>query len=132
MTNVTVSGTGLSSGSANVYGDGTWARSGAALANGTNTYTATAQDSYGRQDTSTVSVNLAPPRCRRCIQVAFRPNLVWHPWRGAIPFLGFPGVFAVLRPPATFCQPSGLGAGRRAAQVAVYWGTQERRARRDG
>jgi len=58
VTGVTVSGTGLSSGSANVYADGTWARSGAILANGTNTYTATAQDTYGRQDTGTVTVNL--------------------------------------------------------------------------
>jgi len=58
VTNVTVSGTGLSSGPGNVYADGTWDRSGATLANGTNTYTATAQDTYGRQDTSTVTVNL--------------------------------------------------------------------------
>ena len=56
VTNVTVSGTGLSSGAADLYADGTWARPGATLADGNNTYTATAQDTYGRTATDTVSV----------------------------------------------------------------------------
>src|SRR4029453_4319490 len=55
---VTVSGTGLSSGGATVYGDGTWARAGANLANGSNYYTATATDSYGRSAQDSVSFNL--------------------------------------------------------------------------
>jgi len=58
VTGVTVSGTGLSSGPAQLYADGTWARTNATLANGANSYTAVAQDSYGRTDTSSVSVNL--------------------------------------------------------------------------
>jgi hypothetical protein len=36
---VTVSGTGLASGAAEVYADGAWARPGATPANGVNTYT---------------------------------------------------------------------------------------------
>jgi RHS repeat-associated protein len=58
VTSVNVSGTGLGSGQANLYSDGTWAMQGATLANGVNTYTAVAQDNAGRQDTSTVTVNL--------------------------------------------------------------------------
>ena len=58
VTNVTVSGTGLSSGPAEIYGDGTWARTNATLANGANSYTATAKDTYNRTDSSTVSVSL--------------------------------------------------------------------------
>ena len=50
VTGVTVSGTGLSSGPAQLYADGTWARTNATLANGANSYTAVAQDSYGRTD----------------------------------------------------------------------------------
>lgn len=58
---VTVSGTGLSSGPAQVYGDGTWARAGASLSSGQNSYTATATDSYGRTAQDTVTVNLPAP-----------------------------------------------------------------------
>jgi len=58
VTSVTVSGTGLSSGAANLYVDGSWARPGATPANGSNTYTATAQDFAGRQDSSSVTVSL--------------------------------------------------------------------------
>ncbi len=58
VTNVVVSGTGLSSGSAELYLDGSWARTNATLANGVNAYTATAYDAYGRQDTASESVNL--------------------------------------------------------------------------
>jgi RHS repeat-associated protein len=58
VTNVTVSGTGLASGSANIYHDGDWARAGATPANGTNTYTATGQDTYGRTSQNSVAVNL--------------------------------------------------------------------------
>ncbi len=47
-TNVTVSGTGLSAGSPTVYGDGSWTRAGATLANGSNYYSATATDSRSR------------------------------------------------------------------------------------
>lgn len=43
MTNVTVSGTGLTTGNANLYTDGSWAKANATLANGNNTYTATAK-----------------------------------------------------------------------------------------
>jgi YD repeat-containing protein len=58
ISSVTVSGTGLSSGAANVYADGRWARAGATLADGNNSYTATAEDTYGRTDQDSVSVNL--------------------------------------------------------------------------
>src|SRR5437867_13161184 len=47
-TNVTVSGTGLSSGSAELYEDNTWARAGAHFISGSNYYTATANDDLGR------------------------------------------------------------------------------------
>ena len=57
-TNVTVSGTGLTSGSADLYQDGSWARTNATLANGNNTYTAAAYDTYGRSDTNSVTVYL--------------------------------------------------------------------------
>ena len=55
---VTVSGTGLSSGAATVYADQTWARAGATLASGNNTYTASAQDNSGRTSQDSVTVNL--------------------------------------------------------------------------
>ena len=58
VTNVTVSGTGLASGAAELYADGTWARAGATPANGQNSYTATAQDTYGRTSQDTASVSL--------------------------------------------------------------------------
>jgi RHS repeat-associated protein len=58
VTNVTVSGTGLSSSAADLYFDGSWARSGAILADGNNNYTATAKDTYNRTSTDTVTVNL--------------------------------------------------------------------------
>ncbi len=55
VTNVTVSGNGLSSGAAQIYSDGTWARTNATLANGQNIYTAVAQDSYNRSSTDSVT-----------------------------------------------------------------------------
>jgi RHS repeat-associated protein len=58
VTGVTVSGTGLSSGAAELYADGAWARAGATPANGQNSYTATAQDTYGRTSQDSVTVNL--------------------------------------------------------------------------
>jgi RHS repeat-associated protein len=58
VTNVTVSGTGLSSGVADIYADGSWARTNASLVNGINSYTATAQDYDGRTSQDSVSVNL--------------------------------------------------------------------------
>jgi RHS repeat-associated protein len=58
LDHVVVSGTGLSAGNANVYADGSWARAGATLANGTNSYTATAEDTYGRTAQDSVTVNL--------------------------------------------------------------------------
>lgn len=57
-TNVTVSGTGLTSGPAQLYADGSWAQAGAILANGANSYTAMAQDTYGRADTTSLTANL--------------------------------------------------------------------------
>jgi RHS repeat-associated protein len=58
VTNVTVSGTGLSSGPAEIYHEGDWARSGATLADGNNSYTASGQDTYGRTSQDSVSVDL--------------------------------------------------------------------------
>ena len=57
-TNVTVSGTSLTSAPAIRYADGSWARTNVALPGGNATYTATAQDAYGRQDTNSVAVYL--------------------------------------------------------------------------
>ena len=58
VTSVTVSGTGLSSGSADLYLDGSWARTNATLVNGQSTYTATAQDTSGRSSQNTVTLDL--------------------------------------------------------------------------
>ena len=58
VTNVTVSGTGLSTGSATLYIDGSWAQAGATLANGNNSYTATARDTSERTATDSLTVNL--------------------------------------------------------------------------
>jgi RHS repeat-associated protein len=58
VTNVTVSGTGLSSGPAEIYHEGDWARSGATLADGNNSYTASGQDTYGRTSQDSVGVDL--------------------------------------------------------------------------
>jgi len=52
-TGVTVNGF-----SASLYADTTFARTNFSPANGTNTYTAIAQDSYGRLDTNTINVYL--------------------------------------------------------------------------
>jgi RHS repeat-associated protein len=52
-TNVSVYGTGLSVGAADIYADRTWTRGGAIWANGANSYTATASDAYGRTSTDT-------------------------------------------------------------------------------
>ena len=52
-TNVKVNGS-----AANLYADSTFALGGFAVINGNNTFTAVAMDSYGRQDTSSVTVNL--------------------------------------------------------------------------
>lgn len=66
---LTVSGTGLSSGAAAVYSDGTWARAGASPANGANSYTASATDSYGRSSQDNVSVTLTSP-----VNFIYAPN----------------------------------------------------------
>ncbi len=58
VSNVVVSGTGLSSGNADIYTDGAWARTNATLADGNNTYNATASDTYGRTASDSVTVNL--------------------------------------------------------------------------
>lgn len=58
VTNVSVSGTGLTTGDAALYADGAWAKTGATLANGNNTYTATAKDTYNRTATDSVTLNL--------------------------------------------------------------------------
>ncbi len=55
---VTASGTGLPSGVANVYADGTWALGGASPASGQNSYTATATDGYNRSSQDSVTVTL--------------------------------------------------------------------------
>lgn len=55
---VTVSGTGLSSGAAQIYSDNTWARAGATLANGNNSYTAQVLDNYSATANDTVTFNL--------------------------------------------------------------------------
>ena len=52
-TNVTVNGS-----AANLYADSTFALGGFAVTNGNNTFTAVAKDNDGRQDTSSVTVNL--------------------------------------------------------------------------
>ena len=59
VTNVTVSGTGLSSGAAELYVDGSWARTNATLAQRASSYTAIAQDnSRAARDTNSISLNL--------------------------------------------------------------------------
>ena len=52
-TTVTVNGSG-----AYLYADNTFAKEGFTVTNGNNTFTAIAQDSYGRKDTNAVSVDL--------------------------------------------------------------------------
>jgi YD repeat-containing protein len=60
VTDVTVGGTGLTTGNAELYGDGSWAKANATLADGNNTYTATAKDTYDRTASDSVTVNLPP------------------------------------------------------------------------
>ena len=55
---VTVKDNANAAQSATLYGDKTFARSGVTLLNGNNTFTAVGQDSYGRADTNTITVNL--------------------------------------------------------------------------
>lgn len=56
---VNVSGTGISgSQAASLYSDNTWALAGVTPANGQNTFTAAATDSYGRTSQDNVTVNL--------------------------------------------------------------------------
>ena len=57
-TSVTVKDNGNSAVAATLYGDKTFARSGVSLLDGNNTFTAVAQDNYGRGDTNTVTVAL--------------------------------------------------------------------------
>jgi RHS repeat-associated protein len=54
---VSVSGTGLSPGSATLYNDNTWVRSGAAFQNGVNTYTANATDPGANSASDAVTAN---------------------------------------------------------------------------
>jgi RHS repeat-associated protein len=58
LDHVAVSGTGLSSGNADVYADGSWVRAGATLADGNNSYTATAEDNDGRTASDSISLSL--------------------------------------------------------------------------
>jgi RHS repeat-associated protein len=58
VSNVVVSGTGLSSGNAALYADGAWARTNATLADGNNSYTATAYDTFGRTASDSVTLSL--------------------------------------------------------------------------
>ena len=77
-TSVTVSGTGLSSGAATLYSDLSWARAGATPADGNNTYTAVANDTYGRSSTDEVSVySPASPN----LQYDLNGNLTNDGWR---------------------------------------------------
>ena len=55
VSEVNVSGTGLSTGAADLYADQTWARAGASLADGINNFTATADDGISQTNTATVS-----------------------------------------------------------------------------
>ena len=57
-TSVTVKDNGNSAVAATLYGDKTFARLGVSLLDGNNTFTAVAQDSYGRGDTNAVTLNL--------------------------------------------------------------------------
>jgi RHS repeat-associated protein len=57
-TNVSVWGTTLSTGPAAKYVDNTWARSNVSLPNGNASYSASAQDTQGRSDTNTITLNL--------------------------------------------------------------------------
>ncbi len=58
VTGVTVSGTGLGSGVAILYADGSWARTNAAPGSSSSSYTATATDSRGRTASDSVSLYL--------------------------------------------------------------------------
>jgi RHS repeat-associated protein len=58
VTNVVVSGTGLTTGNADLYTDGSWAKASATLADGNNTYSATAKDTYNRTASDNLTVNL--------------------------------------------------------------------------
>ena len=59
LTSVTVSGTGLTTGSASIYADGSWAKAGAAPASsGNSTYTATAVDTSSRTASDSVTLSL--------------------------------------------------------------------------
>src|SRR5207247_10748457 len=57
-TSVTVADNGNSAVGATLYADNMFARTNVTLLNGNNTFTAVAQDSYGRQDTNAVTLNL--------------------------------------------------------------------------
>jgi RHS repeat-associated protein len=57
-TNVTVSDNGNAAVAASRYADATFARANVTLVDGTNTFTALAQDSYGRTDSNTVTAYL--------------------------------------------------------------------------
>jgi RHS repeat-associated protein len=57
-TSVTVSGTGLASGAADLYADATWVRAGANFVSGNNSYTASATDGFGRASSDSVTVDL--------------------------------------------------------------------------
>ena len=78
-TNVTVWGsTGLASGPAALYADSTWARTNATLPGGSVTYTATAQDSYGRPEHQQ---RYGQPAVQRQLQLRPQrePYRRWHP-----------------------------------------------------
>jgi len=58
LSSVSVSVNGGAGANADIYADGSWAKSGATLLNGNNTYSATATDTYGRTAQDSVTVNL--------------------------------------------------------------------------
>jgi hypothetical protein len=58
VTNATLAANGGAAQTASRYGDNTFAKDGFSLSDGTNTFTAVAQDSAGRGDTNTSSAYL--------------------------------------------------------------------------
>ncbi|HEX5221917.1 MAG TPA: RHS repeat-associated core domain-containing protein [Verrucomicrobiae bacterium] len=72
ISSVSVSVNGGASANADVYADGSWAKSGASLNDGANSYTATATDTYGR--TASDAINLSLPSTNN-FQYDFNGNL---------------------------------------------------------
>ncbi len=99
ITNVTVSGTGLTTGNATVYADGSWARSGATLADGNNTYTATATDTASRTAVDSASFDLPAT------------NSFTYDFNGNLTQRQAARVRVRLPPPGLQCRTPGMDAG---------------------